>query len=86
MVSSKIFAQLLFSSVALAGSLDLRQAGTKVSKSRRKNPTTYPYSPKKTTQKTNIFLSLFFFPQNNSATQTTRAKLPAEPPTSRRKA
>ncbi|KAL9529278.1 hypothetical protein SMMN14_07213 [Sphaerulina musiva] len=29
MVSSKIFAQLLFSSVALAGSLDLRQAGTK---------------------------------------------------------
>lgn len=85
MVSSKIFAQLLFSSVALAGSLDLRQAGTKVSKSRRKNPTTYPYPPKKTPKKTNIFL-FFFPPQNNSATQTTRAKLPAEPPTSRRKA
>lgn len=92
MVSSKIFAQLLFSSVALAGSLDLRQAGTKVSRTKRKrkkNTNIYPYPQnlnKRKTTPTNIFLSLSFFPQNNSATQTTRAKLPAEPPTSRRKA
>lgn len=86
MVSSKIFAQLLFSSVALAGSLDLRQAGTKVSKQKKKekkNTNIYPYPPKpqqkkKTPQLTSF--SLFFSPTKQQCDSDDACKTPCRTP------
>lgn len=86
MVSSKIFAQLLFSSVALAGSLDLRQAGTKVSKQKKKekkNTNIYPYPPKpqqkkKTPQLTSFSLS--FFPTKQQCDSDDACKTPCRTP------
>lgn len=85
MVSSKIFAQLLFSSVALAGSLDLRQAGTKVSRTKRKrkkNTNIHPYPQnlnKRKNTPTNIFLS-FFFPQKQQCDSDDACKTPCRTP------
>lgn len=85
MVSSKIFAQLLFSSVALAGSLDLRQAGTKVSR-RRKRKKEYqqisippkPQQKKKTPQLTSF--SLFFSPTKQQCDSDDACKTPCRTP------
>jgi len=84
MVSSKIFAQLLFSSVALAGSLDLRQAGTKVSRrrKRKKNTNIHPYPQnlnKRKNTPTNIFL-FFFSPTKQQCDSDDACKTPCRTP------
>lgn len=78
MVSSKIFAQLLFSSVALAGSLDLRQAGTKVS-NRRKTQQHIHKPPKKTPKKLTSS-SLFFSPPKQQCDSDDACKTPCRTP------